>query len=98
MQRYFQSSGLWQGECSMNVSNVSIIVGTYTLNMIDDHQATLVPLRNATNSSPTVGLVDLSGGVLTVKNVTYRRRPPFVGIPYPTFVGPQVPSVPCDPR
>ena len=74
-------NGLWRGQCSLNVSNCSVIYGPYELNMIDDHQATLTPLRSHTNGSPTVGLVDFSTGVLTVKNVTYRRRGPIIGVP-----------------
>jgi hypothetical protein len=85
-------NGLWQGDCSINVSNVSILVGEYTLNMIDDHQATLVPLRNATNLSPTVGIVDFTTGVLSLKNVEYRRRGPAMEVPYPSFVGPLCPA------
>ena len=76
-------NGLWRGHCSLNVSNCSILSGSYELNMINDHEATLTPLRNHTNGSPTVGLVDLGTGVLTLKNVTYRRRGPNIGVPVP---------------
>ena len=74
-------NGLWRGVCSLNVSNCSVVSGTYELNMINDHEATLTPLRNATNTSPTVGIVDLGSGVLTLKNVTYRRRGPVLTTP-----------------
>ena len=76
-----RGNGLWRGECAQNVSDCSILVGTYELFMINDHEATISPLRSATNNNPTVGLVDLNTGVLTLKNVTYRRRAPIVVAP-----------------
>ena len=89
-------NGLWQGKAALNVSNVSIIVGEYTLNMFDDHQATLVPLRNETNSSPTVGIVDFNLGILYLKNVEYRRRGPAFVVPYPAAgVAMPAPVAPC---
>ena len=77
-------NGVWRGIGTLNVSNCSLVSGIYDLNMIDDVQATITPLRSMTNGSPTVGIVNFSTGTLIVKYVTYHRRAPtIIAVPVP---------------
>ncbi len=66
-------NGVWYGCYSYNVSNYSVIHGTYELRMFTRDEGTLSPLPNRENQGFNVGDVNLRKGVLELGGTEYRR-------------------------
>jgi hypothetical protein len=88
-------NGVWRGPFSYNVSNVSVVYGTYELRMFTGHQGTFMTEANHSCMSFRVGIVDLRNQVVNWSNTDYRRPVPIVA-PFPVM--PPAPSAAAAPE